>query len=174
MIGIHKAAANALHPPLEGEGIGGLRPPFFRVRTPMQSIGYGSIEPLARSRASSTRYGEMQAGVGVNRNAQHSSPHPAASLTLGVDPPPPGEGEKLATPIWWLNMNQKSDVSARGRKNGARSDAQLHRHFHRRPQAAERAVTQRNISAMRACDVARDGKAEAGAAFVLIAGVVEP
>src|SRR5262245_22725215 len=48
----------------------------------------------------------------------------------------------------------------------------LHRHAHRGPQSAERAVGQHDVAAMRAGDVAGDRKAESGAAFVLIARIV--
>ena len=44
----------------------------------------------------------------------------------------------------------------------------------RRAQAAERAVAERDVAAVRARDVAGDGEAEAGAALVLVARVVEP
>ena len=50
----------------------------------------------------------------------------------------------------------------------------LHRHPDRRPQAAERAVAERDVAAVRARDVARDRQPQAGAALVLIARVVEP
>src|SRR5664279_6424750 len=50
----------------------------------------------------------------------------------------------------------------------------LHRYPYRGAQAAHRAVAERDVAAMRAGDVAGDGEAEAGAAFVLVAGVVEP
>jgi hypothetical protein len=30
------------------EDIGGLRPPFFELRTPMRSIGYGNFVPARR------------------------------------------------------------------------------------------------------------------------------
>src|SRR6185295_20259436 len=48
-----------------------------------------------------------------------------------------------------------------------------HRHPYRGAQAAHRAVAERDVAAMRAGDVAGDRKAKAGAAFVLVAGVVE-
>src|SRR5215467_1672927 len=50
----------------------------------------------------------------------------------------------------------------------------LYRHAHARPQTAKRTVRQQNIAAMRAGDVARDGEAQAGAALILVAGIVEP
>src|SRR5262249_42552746 len=50
----------------------------------------------------------------------------------------------------------------------------LYRHAPARPQAAERTVRQQNIAAVRAGDIARDGEAEAGAALILVAGIVEP
>ena len=49
-----------------------------------------------------------------------------------------------------------------------------HRHPHRGAQAAHRAVAERDVAAMRARDVAGDRKAQAGAALILVAGVVEP
>src|SRR5262245_33674477 len=49
----------------------------------------------------------------------------------------------------------------------------LDRHAHARPQSAERAVRQQDIAAVRAGDVAGDGEAKAGAAFVLVAGIIE-
>src|SRR6187397_3730371 len=47
-----------------------------------------------------------------------------------------------------------------------------HGHTHRGAQSAERAVRQHDVAAVRAGDVAGDGEAEAGAAFVLVARVV--
>jgi hypothetical protein len=38
---VAKARATASPPPLAGEGIGDLRPPFLVPRTPMRRIGYG-------------------------------------------------------------------------------------------------------------------------------------
>src|SRR5215211_1577717 len=56
-------------PPLKRGGIGGLRPPFLALRTPMRSIGYG---PLARrvgiapraKRSIPTRLARLRAGLG--------------------------------------------------------------------------------------------------------------
>src|SRR5689334_18888255 len=50
----------------------------------------------------------------------------------------------------------------------------LDRYPNRRAKPAHRTVAERNVAAMRAGDVARDGKAEPGAAFVLVAGIVQP
>src|SRR5262245_55695496 len=50
----------------------------------------------------------------------------------------------------------------------------LHRHAYGRPQAAERAVAEHDVAAVRAGEVARDRKTEPGAALVLIARIVEP
>src|SRR5256885_1687684 len=50
----------------------------------------------------------------------------------------------------------------------------LNRHPHRGAQAPNRTVGQRDIAAMRARDVPRDGETEAGVALVLIARIVEP
>src|SRR5207248_11302209 len=52
--------------------------------------------------------------------------------------------------------------------------ANLNRYPHGRPQAAQWAVAEQNVAAMGAGDVAGNGKTEPGAAFVLIARVVEP
>src|SRR5947208_304776 len=48
-----------------------------------------------------------------------------------------------------------------------------HRHPHRGAQAAHRAVAEADVAAVRAGDVAGDREAQAGAALVLVAGVVE-
>src|SRR5262249_61076051 len=50
----------------------------------------------------------------------------------------------------------------------------LDRHPDRRPQSSERTIRQGDVAAMGAGDVARNGQPESGAAFVLIARVVEP
>ena len=60
------------------------------------------------------------------------------------------------------------------RRSRVHCEPDLDRHAHRRAQAAERAVAERDVAAVRARDVARDGEAEAGAALVLIARIVEP
>src|SRR5688572_27231493 len=52
--------------------------------------------------------------------------------------------------------------------------AALDRDPHGRAQAAERAVAERDVTAMRARDIAGDGEPEAGAAFVLVARVIKP
>src|SRR3954447_25440681 len=52
-------------------------------------------------------------------------------------------------------------------------DAKLNRHPHPRAQPAERACIKRDVAAVRARDVARDGETQAGAALVLVARVVE-
>src|ERR1700733_4947768 len=52
--------------------------------------------------------------------------------------------------------------------------SRLHRNSHGRPQAPHRTVAKRNVPAMRAGDVAGDCEAQSGAAFILVAGVVEP
>ena len=48
------------------------------------------------------------------------------------------------------------------------------RHAHRGPQAAERALGERDVAAMAAGDVAGDGQAQARAALVLVARLFEP
>src|SRR5205085_7612337 len=53
------------------------------------------------------------------------------------------------------------------------SGTRLHRHPYRGAQSAHRAVAEHDVAAMRAGDIAGDRKAEAGAAFVLVAGIVE-
>ena len=58
------------------------------------------------------------------------------------------------------------------RNSGAREKS--HRNPDRGAKAAHRAVAKRDVAAMRAGDVAGDRKAEAGAALVLVAGVIEP
>ena len=55
-----------------------------------------------------------------------------------------------------------------------RNGLSLDRHPHRRAQPAQRAVRQEYVAAVGARDVARDREPETGAAFVLIARVVEP
>jgi len=81
--------ADALHPPLEGEGIGGLRPPSLCERTPMQSVGYGASSPeFVRARC--------EPGWG---DFQTQTDHPTPTVFAGaqtVDPPPPGEGDDAA------------------------------------------------------------------------------
>src|SRR5260370_25890075 len=49
-----------------------------------------------------------------------------------------------------------------------------HRYPHRGAKSAHRAVAERDVAAMRARDVAGDGKAEPGAALILVAGVIQP
>src|SRR3712207_6780059 len=53
------------------------------------------------------------------------------------------------------------------------ADDDLRRQPHRRAQAPEGAVAEDDVTAMRAGDVAGDGKAEPGAALVLVARLVE-
>src|SRR5713101_4840216 len=50
----------------------------------------------------------------------------------------------------------------------------LHRDPHGRAKAAHRAVAEHDVAAMGARDVAGDRKAQARAAFILVAGAVEP
>ena len=52
--------------------------------------------------------------------------------------------------------------------------AGLDRHPHDRAQTAKRRVAERNVAAVRSRDVARDRQPQPGAAFVLVARVVEP
>src|SRR6476659_7725230 len=49
-----------------------------------------------------------------------------------------------------------------------------HRYPHRGAQPAHRTVAEHDVAAMRARDVAGDGKPKHGAALILVAGVVEP
>ena len=67
-------------------------------------------------------------------------------------------------------------IRRRAKRSGMHSAGvdRLHRHPHRRAQAAHRAVAERDVAAMRAGDVAGDGEPQPGAAFVLVAGVVQP
>src|SRR5262249_40132825 len=51
--------------------------------------------------------------------------------------------------------------------------ARLHRNSHRGPQSAHRAVAEHDVAAVRACDVARNGEAQAAARFILIPGAVK-
>src|ERR1700719_2384713 len=60
----------------------------------------------------------------------------------------------------WIDQPQSRTVS--------------HRHPHGGAQAAHRAVAERDVAAVRAGDVAGDRQAQSGAAFILVAGVVEP
>src|SRR5262249_62434041 len=85
-------------PPLPacGESIGGLRPPFLALRTPMRSIGYGaqragegefpraavlercpSPQPSPRHSASKTRVNALMAGGGGGPRAPRAPPPPA-------------------------------------------------------------------------------------------------
>src|SRR6476619_2695664 len=50
----------------------------------------------------------------------------------------------------------------------------LYGYPHRGAEPAHRAFSQRDVTAMRSRDIAGDGKAQAGAAFILVAGVVQP
>src|ERR1700676_4179555 len=59
-------------------------------------------------------------------------------------------------------------------KSATFRDHALNRHPHYSTQTAKRAVGKRDVAAMGARDVARDREPEPGAAFVLIARVVEP
>src|SRR5229473_1139908 len=60
-------------------------------------------------------------------------------------------------------------------KRGAGGDAaSLHRYPHRGAKPAHRAVAEHDVAAMRARDVAGDGKPKPGAALILVAGVIEP
>jgi len=53
-------------------------------------------------------------------------------------------------------------------------DTELNRDPHRRAQPAELAVTERDVAAMRARDVARNRQPKSGAALVLIARIIKP
>src|SRR5262245_35181497 len=73
---------------------------------------------------------------------------------------------------WPCLLNSTSAMLRMGR--GMRRSFSSDRHPHRGAQAAERAVAQADVAAMRARDVARDGETEPGAALVLVARIVEP
>src|SRR6516165_8320786 len=66
-----------LYPPPCGEGIGGLRPPFFVRRTPMRSIGYGEAR----------RVGVVRFCVGgaTQISLRHPPPHPSPTRGEGAD-----------------------------------------------------------------------------------------
>jgi phosphomethylpyrimidine synthase len=70
-------AVSSFHLPLEGGGVGGLRPPFLTQRTPTQSVGYAA----------------QPAGRGWTED------HPTPALR--ADPPPPGEGKHPITQLEW-------------------------------------------------------------------------
>ena len=53
-------------------------------------------------------------------------------------------------------------------------DHALDRNANSRAQSPERRVAQRDIAAVGARDIACDGEPEAGAAFILVARIVEP
>src|SRR5947207_12551294 len=73
-----QAARHTRCPPSPGGGgRGGLRPPSLALRTPTRSVGYGA----------------KRAGWGDQTRQQITPPRRLRSLrSLGVDPPPPGEG----------------------------------------------------------------------------------
>jgi itaconate CoA-transferase len=98
-----KLAVPRVHPPLEGEGIGGLGPPFLAPRTPMRSIGYA---PKQAKRSAGGR-------GGVTADFKTSEITPPRLASLG-DPPPPGEGghraEGQSAYFVWLNRGKQSLV----------------------------------------------------------------
>src|SRR5262245_16279078 len=59
-------------------------------------------------------------------------------------------------------------------RTSSRQPPDLDRNPYRCPQSAQWTVRQHDVAAVRAGDVAGDGKPQPGAAFVLIARVVEP
>src|SRR5436190_23083281 len=66
--------------------------------------------------------------------------------------------------------NKKLEPSSDSTKN----DRALDRHPYRRPQSTQWAIGERNLAAVRARNIARNGKTEPRVSLVLIARVVEP
>src|SRR6266404_7115367 len=119
----------------------------------------------------------------------YCAPSPACGGARPLIPPPRGEGGRPKAggvggclskvivcalpcanphPSHRALRSRCATLPTRGR------DQRLHRYPYRGAQAAHRAVAERDVAAMRAGDVAGDGEAKPGAAFVLVAGVVEP
>src|SRR5690242_17477203 len=72
-------------------------------------------------------------------------------------------------PIWW-----KSWRAPRPTCSASKGDGFLDGNPNSRAQAPERRVAKRDVAAVGARDIARDGKPKSGAAFVLVARIVKP
>ena len=79
-----------------------------------------------------------------------------------------------ARPRQTAGRRQERRGARSARSTRACGNARSSRHPDDRPQAAHRAVVQRDVAAMAARDVAGDRQAETGAAFVLVARRVQP
>ena len=143
----------------------------------LEAAGIGaawSARRVARARRRADVRPRAATSGSTTTNRASTAPWPRSAAALASAERWDGfVGDLCAIPCAIRGRRRRRRPSSR-RRDDHEAEACLNRYANGRPQAAHRAIAERDVAAVRARDVARDRQPQAGAALVLIARIVEP